>query len=45
MKLLVGTDLSVTEISSRCGFVSSCYMARVFKSRLHLTPLQYRRKR
>lgn len=45
MKLLVGSDLSVTEISSRCGFVSSCYMARVFKSRLHLTPLQYRRKR
>lgn len=45
MKLLVETELPVTEVAGRCGFASSCYMARVFKNRLHMTPLEYRKKR
>lgn len=45
MKLLVSTELSVTEIAEKCGFASSCYMDRIFKRRLQVTPLEYRRKR
>lgn len=43
MKLLVETELSATEIASRCGFSNSCYMARVFKNRLRKTPMEYRK--
>ena len=45
MKLLVDTEYSVTEIASLCGFSDSCYMTRVFKARLHTTPLHYRKSR
>ena len=45
MKLLVSTELSVTEIADKCGFASSCYMDRIFKHRLQVTPVEYRKKR
>jgi len=45
MKLLVDTDLSVTEVAYKSGFASSCYMDRVFRQRLQITPLAYRKKR
>ena len=45
MKLLVSTELSVTEIADQCGFSNSCYMDRLFKRHLHVTPMEYRRKR
>ena len=44
MKLLVDTALSASEIADRCSFGSSGYMARQFRSRLHKTPLEYRKK-
>jgi len=42
MKLLVDTELSVSQVATRCGFGSSSYMARQFRSRLGTTPLAYR---
>ncbi|MFT3786477.1 MAG: AraC family transcriptional regulator [Tepidisphaeraceae bacterium] len=40
--LLRRHDLSVDEIAARCGFAQSSYFCRVFKSRVKLTPTQYR---
>lgn len=45
MRLLIKTDLSVTEIAGMVGFSSAGYMAHLFKSRLHTTPLGYRKNR
>jgi len=41
--MLMHTDLSVGEISEKCGFGSISYFCRFFKQDTHLTPLQYRR--
>ena len=37
------TDLSVTEIATACGFATASYFGKVFRRRMNLSPLQYRR--
>lgn len=41
--LLSDTNLSLTDISERCGFSDASYFARVFKQNVHQTPAEYRR--
>ncbi len=38
------SELSVTEIGTRCGFSSPAYFSRVFKAENALSPLRYRKK-
>ncbi len=42
--LLTNTQLSVSEISLKCGFTDYNYFIRVFKSKIGHTPLAYRKK-
>ncbi len=42
-KLLVGTELSVTEIAERVGFNDPAYFVRVFHKESGQAPLQYRK--
>lgn len=42
--LLATTDLSVSEVSQAVGFCDQSYFGLVFRSLVHLTPLQYRRQ-
>lgn len=42
-KLLITTDLSVTEIAKRCGFSSSNYLCLMFKKKENISPLTYRK--
>jgi AraC-like DNA-binding protein len=42
--LLATTDLSVSEISQAVGFCDQSYFGLVFRSFVHLTPLQYKRQ-
>lgn len=44
-KLLVTTNLSVTQIAQRCGFNSSSYFAAVFKKTRGISPCAMRKKR
>ena len=44
MKLLLDSDMSVTEISEEVGFSHTRYLNKHFKNYYHLTPLQFRRK-
>lgn len=44
MKLLINSDLSITQIAYKTGFSDPNYMTRVFKKALEVTPGQYRRK-
>ena len=41
-RMLLESELSVTEISSRCGFNSPSYFTKTFKSTMNVTPLQFR---
>ena len=41
-KLLLHTDLSITEIAERTGFESSSYFDRLFKREFHITPGKHR---
>ena len=43
-ELLEKSDLSITEISYRCGFTDSTYMGKQFRKVYGQTPMQYRRK-
>ena len=43
-ELLTGSDMSVTEVSERCGFSSISYFSRAFKDGCGMSPLQYRKK-
>ena len=43
LKLLVDSDLSITEISGKVGFSNINYMIKVFKSTLNTTPSTYRK--
>ncbi|MBE6779007.1 MAG: helix-turn-helix domain-containing protein [Ruminococcaceae bacterium] len=40
--LLDTTDLSITEVGTRCGFWESSHFTKVFKQYKHITPRQYR---
>ncbi len=41
-RLLLYSDMNITEISNACGFNDPNYFTRVFKNRIHKTPKQYR---
>ncbi len=43
MKLLINTDMTVTEIAYKTGFSDQSYMTRCFKAALKTTPVRYRR--
>ncbi|HOV41667.1 MAG TPA: AraC family transcriptional regulator [Oscillospiraceae bacterium] len=43
-KLLLQTDLSVSEISGKTGFESQTHFGRIFKATTGLSPLQYKKK-
>ena len=42
-ELLLSTDLSVSEISEKCGFSSASYFSECFMKNEHITPLNYRK--
>ena len=42
-ELLRETDRSVTDIAAACGFATSSYFGKVFRRRMNLSPLAYRR--
>lgn len=41
-KLLINTNLTISEIAQQVGFVDSNYFTKVFKEYFRLTPLKYR---
>ena len=43
-KLLVTSDLSVTEVATHCGFSTSSYFIHQFKLRKNGTPLEFRKR-
>lgn len=43
-ELLSRSDLSVTEISGRCGFTDSAYMAKQFRKAWGMSPKEYRQR-
>ena len=42
-ELLRETDCSVTDVAAACGFSNSSYFGKVFRRRMNLSPLAYRR--
>lgn len=42
--LLAESELSIKQISAKCGYSSESYFARQFKKSVGLTPMEYRRK-
>ena len=44
VELMQSTDLNLTQIATRCGFNSSSYFCKVFKSEKGQTPAAYRRQ-
>ena len=42
--LLATTDLSVSQIAERVGYVNVNNFVKIFKKLQHTTPLQYRRQ-
>lgn len=44
-ELLSRSDLSITEISYRCGFSDSAYMGRQFRKACGMTPKEYRQRK
>jgi AraC-like DNA-binding protein len=44
LNAVLGTDLSINEISFECGFEDTSHFIRLFKEKYALTPLQYRQK-
>jgi transcriptional regulator GlxA family with amidase domain len=43
-ELLINTEMSITEISTRVGFQSVHYLSRRFTAKEKMSPLQYRQK-
>jgi len=43
-RMLLQTDMSIEEISKKCGYTSSDYFGRVFKKFVKLSPQQYRKE-
>jgi AraC-like DNA-binding protein len=44
LKLLINSDLSITEISYKVGFSSVNYFSNIFKANLKMSPNQYRKR-
>lgn len=44
-ELLSSSDLSITEISYRCGFTDSAYMGKQFRKNCGMTPKEYRQRK
>jgi len=42
--MLLATDLTVAEVARRSGFADGNYLARTFRSRMHMTPSEFRRR-
>lgn len=42
-KLLLGTSLSMEEISRQCGFSSASYFTKMFKQHMGITPLKFKK--
>ena len=42
-KLLISSDMSVTDISYQCGFQNISHFIRTFSNAYHISPLQYRK--
>ncbi len=42
-KLLLETDMPVTDVAQECGFCTASYFAKLFSASERLTPLEYRR--
>ncbi len=42
LKLLTGTELTITEISYLCGFSDSAYFGKTFRKAYHMTPSEFR---
>ena len=40
--LLVGSDLSLSEIAARCGFASHSFFSKTFRRLYGITPTEYR---
>ena len=43
-RMLLSTDMSITEIGECVGFSTSAYFIANFRSQLGITPAQYRKK-
>ncbi|MBQ7793724.1 MAG: helix-turn-helix transcriptional regulator [Clostridia bacterium] len=43
MRLLIDTDLPISQIAERCGFTNANYMSRAFRTHINMTPSEYRR--
>ncbi len=43
-RLLISTDMTIGEISQRCGFNSFSYFSRIFRRTMNCTPKEYKRK-
>lgn len=44
-ELLSGTDMSMDEIAERCGYSSANYFSLIFKKKVGISPLNYRKKK
>jgi AraC-like DNA-binding protein len=44
IRLLIESDVSITQIAVQCGFYDNSYFTRQFKRRMVLSPLQFRKK-
>lgn len=41
-KLLLDTEMSITQVSAECGFYDAAHFSRLFKKHLGMSPTQYR---
>ena len=42
--MLTCTELNISEIAQQAGFSSSSYYTECFKSKMHCTPMEYRKQ-
>lgn len=45
LSLLNDDNMSITEISEKCGFSNSCYYGKIFKRYMKCTPSEYRKNK
>jgi AraC family transcriptional regulator len=41
-KLLVDSDLTISDVAYDCGFASQSHLTRLFRKHLNITPKEYR---